>query len=224
MQNIDLSSLPSLMSMKERELLFKSSNKVEGNAIEIGSWMGASTIIIASGLRNGKIYAVDPHKGTTAHDANSVKDTFQIFTDNIKKFSVSDKVIPIRKTSEEAFESWNGEKLGMVFVDGNHEYMHAKYDIENWMKFLKNDGILIIHDFGINGDVASVVFDCVVNKVRFIKRSDSLVVFVNDGTTSILSKINLKIYKEIREFLFRNEKRWFAKTTTNLWKLLNNIF
>jgi predicted O-methyltransferase YrrM len=140
MQSIDLSSLPSLMSMNERELLLQSSNKVEGDAIEIGSWMGASTIIIASGLKSGKIYAVDPHKGTTAHKANAVKDTFKIFTENINKFSVSDKVIPIRKTSKEAFESWNGKKFGMVFIDGNHEY--AKYDIENWMKFLNDKGLV----------------------------------------------------------------------------------
>jgi predicted O-methyltransferase YrrM len=210
--------------MNERILLLESSKRVEGDAIEIGSWMGASTIIIASGLKSGKIYAVDPHKGTTAHDSNAVKDTFEIFTDNIKKYSVHDKVIPIRKTSREAFESWNGEKLGMVFIDGNHDYEYAKYDIENWMKFLDDNGLLLIHDFGINGDVASVVLDCVVDRMRFVKRTDSLVVFVNDGSSSTFAKINLKIYKEIREFLFRNEKRWFAKATTNFYKILSNIF
>jgi predicted O-methyltransferase YrrM len=179
--------------------------------------MGASTVIIASGLKDGKVYAVDPHKGTTAHKANAIEDTFKIFIENINKFAVSDKVIPIRKTSKEAFESWGGKKLGMVFIDGNHDYEYARYDIENWMKFLNDKGILVLHDFGINGDVASVAFDCILDKVRFVKRADSLVVFVNDGKTSLFSKVNLKIYKEIREFLFKKKDKWYSKFIIGTW-------
>lgn len=221
---VDFDSLPSLMSRKEMLLLHETAGKVEGNVIEVGSWKGGSTILIASKIKNGKVYAIDPHKNTTAHEANEVEDTFKIFLENIEKFGISNKVVPIRKTSKEAFESWGNNEVAMVFIDGNHEYEHARYDIEKWMKFLKKGGLLVVHDFGINGDVASVVFDCVVDKARFVKRADSLVVFVNEDRTPVISKINLKVYKEIREFLFRNSKKWYSRVATKTWGKFESLF
>jgi hypothetical protein len=136
---------------------------------------------------------------------------------------VEKKVVPIRKTSKEAFESWDGKKMGMVYIDGNHEYEHAKYDIEHWWKFLKKGGFLVIHDFAINGDVADVVLDCVVDKAKLMKRVDSLVVFVNEGKTSVMDKMNLKMYKVLREFAHKNGENWFVRFVSKGWSGLERM-
>ena len=44
------------------------SSKTKGVIVEIGSWKGKSTIWLAKGAKAGnknKVYAVDPHRGTT---------------------------------------------------------------------------------------------------------------------------------------------------------------
>lgn len=220
---IDFSVVPALMSKRELPALYKIAETIDGNVIEVGSWKGGSTIVIASGLKSGKIYAIDPHKNTTAHEANKVSDTYSEFLENLKKFNVTDKVIPIRKTSEEAFRSWDKGNVEMVYIDGNHDYEYAKYDIESWLNHLKKGGILVIHDFGINGNVADVVLDCVVDKLKFVKRVDSLVVFKNESKTGFLGKTDLKIYKVLREFIFRNSKKKTVRLVVKLWNKVENI-
>ena len=51
----------------------------------------------------------------------------------------------IRKTSDEFFKN-NIEKFDIVFIDGLHHYHQVKRDILNSLKFLNNDGIILVHD------------------------------------------------------------------------------
>jgi len=51
----------------------------------------------------------------------------------------------IRKTSDEFFKN-NIEKFDIVFIDGLHHYHQVKKDILNSLKYLNNDGIILVHD------------------------------------------------------------------------------
>ena len=51
----------------------------------------------------------------------------------------------IRKTSDEFFNS-NTEKFDIIFLDGLHTYEQTIKDINNSLKFVKANGVIVIHD------------------------------------------------------------------------------
>lgn len=55
------------------------------------------------------------------------------------------------KTSDDFFsadapEVFNGKQLNISLIDGMHEYDYALRDTENVLKYLSNDGVIILHD------------------------------------------------------------------------------
>ena len=51
----------------------------------------------------------------------------------------------IRKTSDKFFET-NNDKFDCIFIDGLHTYSQVKKDIDNSLKFLNTNGIILLHD------------------------------------------------------------------------------
>ena len=220
-ESIKLGQIPSLMAKKELFTLYETSKLSKGNAVEIGSWIGGSTIVMARGMGNNRIvYAVDPFMNTQAHRNNQVDDTFDMFRNNIRKFGVENQIVVIKKMSDEAAKSWKNGNVGMLCIDGDHEYDGAMADVKNWIKYLDKDGFLLMHDFGINGDVADVVMDYVVHRMRFVKRMKSLVVFANDGKTGFYGRLYLNITKFVRKFVDKRRKNPLIKLLLKMNRIM----
>jgi len=135
----------------EGALLYNLAKKCTGKGVivEIGSWKGKSTILLAKGSKDGnktKIYAIDHHTGSSEHRLNGNKVwTFDDFKNNIKNAQVDDIIIPIVKTSEQAAKDFN-MPVELLFIDGAHEYEFVKQDFELWFPRLINKGIIAFHD------------------------------------------------------------------------------
>ncbi len=80
----------------------------------------------------------------------------------------------IRKTSDDFFNA-NDEKFDCIFIDGLHKYHQVKKDIDNSLKSLNENGIIILHDclpnnyyeqaiprsqYIWNGDVWKAIIEC----------------------------------------------------------------
>lgn len=129
-------------------LSLENNDKV-GRILEIGSFLGKSTFWLAKGVkdRNGdQIICVDTFKGSIEHqDTLKGASTFETFKNNLIQAKVFDTVIPIMMSSEEAFKSVE-IRLGLLFIDGSHEYDDARNDLLNWEQYLVKGGIVILHD------------------------------------------------------------------------------
>ena len=127
-------------------------------AVELGSWKGKSSVMLAAGLRgkdNPKLYCVDPF----GRDENpeyqkkyydpllqeSTCTVEEIFTRNIKSFRVDDIVIPLKGYSFELGAKWI-EPIDLLFIDANHEYEAVHRDFLTWSLFLKRGGVVAFHD------------------------------------------------------------------------------
>lgn len=137
---------------KEAGFLHKAANdcKGKGAIVEIGSWKGKSTVVIASGLaveNNQKVHAIDPFTGSNEHKTKSGRDakTFKEFKSNIKKAGLTVKVIPVVKTSSVAVKSWK-TPIEFLFIDGAHEYEFVKEDFKKWEPHVIEGGVIAIHD------------------------------------------------------------------------------
>ena len=139
------------LSDKEGELLYNLAKNYKGDGVivEIGSWQGKSTIWLGHGSmcgRNKKIYAIDPHIGSAEHQENRKKVwTFDKFKKNIKNEKLDKLIIPIIKTSQEACKNFN-RPVGIIFIDGAHDYKSAKLDFDIWFPKVIENGIMAFHD------------------------------------------------------------------------------
>lgn len=134
----------------EGELLYTIAKNCAGSGVivEVGSWKGKSTTWIGRGSRRGKstkIYAIDPHVGSTEHQAGGKVWTFEEFVRNIKASGIDDIVVPMVKTSEDAAKEV-AEPVEFVFIDGAHEYDFVKLDYELWYPKVITGGTMAFHD------------------------------------------------------------------------------
>ena len=144
------SGIDGWLSDGEGELLYELAKKVpSGQAIlEIGSWKGKSTVWLAKGTEAGqrnKVHSVDPHSESKAHISEGETNTYPAFVDNLTKAGVQDIVVPLVKTSAEAVKRWR-EGIGLLWIDGMHEYEDIKRDFLSWEPYLLPGARVAFHD------------------------------------------------------------------------------
>lgn len=150
--NEKIAPLSGWLTIAEGTFLYDRAKEVaKGHAIvEIGSWKGKSTICLGKGAQEGnnaKVYAVDPHTGSPEHQAmfNHPVDTYQEFLENIKTACVDQVIVPIRKTSKDAAVDFD-QPIGLLFIDGDHDFQAVKLDYELWFPKVANGGVIALHD------------------------------------------------------------------------------
>src|SRR6187401_1677351 len=123
-----------------------------GLIVEIGSFRGRSTIVLASAAAPGvDIVAIDPHAGNDRGPqeidgfADEAAEDNVVFNRNLEKAGVADRVTHLRKFSGEALADVP-EGIDVLYIDGAHRYAPAREDIERWGAKVRPGGILLIHD------------------------------------------------------------------------------
>ncbi|MGI9120551.1 MAG: class I SAM-dependent methyltransferase [Acidimicrobiales bacterium] len=140
----------------EAEALFTLARSARsGTAIvEIGSYLGKSTVFLAAGARlsGAHVYAVDPHTGDRSFVERlglSGIDTAPAFRANLSHAGVSDQVTPMVTTSAEAARAWEqGRCISLLFVDGWHSTEAVIEDARSWAPHLADDAVVVFDDRG----------------------------------------------------------------------------
>jgi predicted O-methyltransferase YrrM len=147
----DIKNVDGWLAKGEAILLYQLASKcaIGQVIVEIGSYKGKSTICLGKGSnsRNStRIYAIDPHVGSPEHKAKQGEVwTYDEFLQNIQKANLGDLVLPILKFSKEAVEDIN-EPIGLLFIDGAHEYEAVKQDFSLWNNKIAIGGTIAFHD------------------------------------------------------------------------------
>jgi hypothetical protein len=155
---IGITEVAGMISAAESRLLLYLSmfGDVEGDVIEIGSWLGRSTIFLAKGCQiaypNSVVHAIDTFEGNPGKEALYRKplvrneSIFERFKENLVIAGVQDHVLPYRMRSEAA-RSLLDAKVRLLFIDGCHEYEAVRKDITLWQPLLSTGGYLLLHDY-----------------------------------------------------------------------------
>lgn len=139
--------------MKEEELLWLANQAAKHqNILEIGSWQGRSSYVLAANTP-GKLLCVDTWKGTMSERAHrerlAGKGDEWLLAQFIRNVEQLPNISWLRLPSLEAatlLHSRNEPKFDMIFIDGDHEYEPVRNDILAWRPMLAEGGLFCGHD------------------------------------------------------------------------------
>jgi predicted O-methyltransferase YrrM len=176
---LEAETIPTEMTLDEKMRLFElGRSKRGGRGVEIGSADGASSFFLASGLKPGLLYCVDPWQIEYRRVHGEVWNLRYRLDGTIERYKWDDRQEKIEYSefagqgdcpSFERFKR-NTAKIGrwirplrgtsvemaplviepldLLFVDGWHEYESVAADIHAWLPKVKPGGIVVMHDYG----------------------------------------------------------------------------
>ena len=115
--------------------------------IEIGSYMGESTMLFASSQIFDKIYTIEPHEGHEIFNENHgyswelVKQQFEI---NTRYF---DNISLISDYSYNVVDTFEDNSIDFIYIDANHLYESVKQDLTLYYPKVKPGGYIGGHDY-----------------------------------------------------------------------------
>jgi predicted O-methyltransferase YrrM len=155
----------------------------QGRALEIGTFDGNSTLVLAANLGDeGAVVTVDlppdfdPAKAPLAHSDAALNLTPR---DQLgRQFRGHPLSRRIRQVyGDSAKLNWGdlGGPFDLVFIDGCHSESYVRSDSENALRHLAPRGIIIWHDYGMIAEVSTAVD-------RFVQEVVDLRAFALEGT------------------------------------------
>ena len=120
----------------------------EMRMIEIGSYLGESTMIFAEHFK--EVISVDPYMNDyDLTDLACQHASFdKVYAEFIKNTLSIPNIKSIRETSQNAFSLLKDQKWDIVYIDGLHTLEGVWHDIENYKTIIKPGGFISGHDYG----------------------------------------------------------------------------
>lgn len=121
-----------------------------GEVLEIGSFKGKSTTLLAKSVQSiggDRVVAVDPLSQSCETDPE-LEDGAQlpeIFRQTLRNNRVEALVEFHQMRSDELVTNWT-RALRFLWIDGDHTYEGASSDVENFAPFLQPGSIIALHD------------------------------------------------------------------------------
>ncbi len=125
----------------------------ESAVVEIGSFCGRSTVVLASVVESlgapTKVYAIDSHEGIVGAAGSqsgvmSLGSTLGAFRKNIAEHALTSIVEAVVKRSYEV----NWEKpIAFLFIDGLHDYDNVSRDFRHFERWVVTGGHIAFHDY-----------------------------------------------------------------------------
>ncbi len=171
-QAVDIDDL-GLLELESLVLyLLARENSCSEPVCELGSFLGGSTIILATGSRHApyenRVVAVDDHEwhrhlAEDAYSAEAVKalpSTLEQFRENLKTAGVAEQVAIYVEDTVQAGREYSGT-ISLLFIDADHALEAVRADFNIWYPKVVPGGVIAFHDYGNSNwpDVQMVVDD-----------------------------------------------------------------
>ena len=122
----------------------------KGMILEIGSFKGRSTVMLASVAAHyglGPVVAIDPHNSnlSTKDPLLVPTSTYNDFLNSLRTAGVREHVEFHRACSTEISATWD-RPIRMLWIDGDHSYAGAKADFDGFAPHLSPLGVVALHD------------------------------------------------------------------------------
>ncbi len=135
-----VADVPGMLWPADEDKLHELASSTEGPILEIGTYRGRSTTIMALGAASGAgalliSVDVDPAAQRAAAAA-------------LIRHGVGERVLLVRGSCAAAVRRLRGLRPALTFVDGDHSAAGVLRDLEVLEPVVPRDGLLLFHDFG----------------------------------------------------------------------------
>jgi hypothetical protein len=136
----------------EAELLFNLAAAVPADRVivEIGSYRGRSSVALGLGSMHGhgaKVIAIDPHDAFVGPRGGTFGPTDQAARyRNMTDAGVGEVVSIVCLRSSIVSAGCRDRNVGLLWLDGDHQYEGLKADVEGWSPHLADDATIAFHD------------------------------------------------------------------------------
>lgn len=153
-----------------------------GQIVEIGSFRGRSTIVLASAApAKTTVVAIDPHAGNDRgpQEIDGFSEQGQAdhlaFVANLERAGVTDQVRYVRRRSTEALGMVEGP-IDLLYIDGAHRFGPAYDDIRRWRERVAEGEAMLIHDAfnAVGVTLAQGLLLAASDRFRYAGRTGSL--------------------------------------------------
>lgn len=203
--------------------------------VEVGSFLGRSSCALALGSEMGSlciIHAVDTHAGLPGIHSEG---TLSEFKTNLRVKKFTKTVIVHQGSSTDIANSWKSKTIGLLFIDGNHDYKSVKNDFESWLPHLSQGGLIAFHDsaqLGPNKLLTEIIQNN-SRSIHMIGLRDSLSVFqlVQKNSEKEIDLTRRNTWIKYLTILGQNYSTWiklekarFNRDTTEQFnQIMNNL-
>jgi hypothetical protein len=133
----------------ECALLFDLAAAAAGCIVEVGSFRGRSTVVLALGARAGHgapVFAVEPHETFEGPLGGSYGPADRrAFFENLLALDVVEHVRLLNTSSEVIAPGWS-RGVGLLWIDGDHAYEGVRRDLDCWHPHLLPGAVVALHD------------------------------------------------------------------------------
>lgn len=170
------------LTRDQARLLYERASQLPPGAriVEIGSYHGRSTIVLARAAPEAEIVAVDPYsKGDEHREVLTEQDVRMAdlaqFEANLVHAGVRDRVRHVHDFSTDAVRGFEGE-IDLLYIDGAHDLRTALADIRSWGAHVRAEGTMLIHDSfsSVGVTLAELVALFFGGAFRYVGRSRTL--------------------------------------------------
>ena len=165
--------------------------------VEIGSFQGRSTVILATAAAEGiEVVAIDPHAGNdrgpqeiSGYEAEAASDN-ERFEQNLRDAGVRERVRHVRAFSDAAHGEVE-DPIDLLYIDGAHRYAPARDDIVQWGRRVRPGGTMLIHDSFSSIGVTGAIVTALVPSAdwTYVGRSGSLTEYRRTAPSSRASNV-----------------------------------
>ncbi|MCG7607109.1 class I SAM-dependent methyltransferase [Mycobacterium sp. CnD-18-1] len=141
--------------------------------VEVGTYQAANLVNMALAAKRGHgamVHGVDPYGSgdiyrNRPHMLERYTDRdFEIARDHIKANHVVRQTKIHIGTSVSVAETWDGPKVGLLVIDGEHRYQPVLDDFYAWAPHLAENAVVVFDDYG--GKVGKEVVTAVAELVK----------------------------------------------------------
>jgi len=123
----------------------------ENILVDVGAGWGTSAfLMLVNAPQDALIFSIDSFIGDTIKPwkratEKMCRENVERALTTIGKIDALQRWKLLPQSSHQIITHWNQE-VDLVYIDGDHLYKGVKQDFEDWFKFVKPNGIILIHD------------------------------------------------------------------------------
>jgi predicted O-methyltransferase YrrM len=157
--------------------------------VELGVDYGFSTFSFAK-PKIGTVYGIDSFEGDVHAGFRNTHDEVMKLKTELKL----DNIELVKGYFSEVAKTWD-KPIDILHIDGRHHYEDVKEDYENWIKHLKPNGVVLMHDTCIYTNNFGV--HRFFNEIQIPKLN-----FTHSAGLGVLSK-DIKLLNDVYENFFK---------------------